>query len=94
MSIRHLALYLVVTSLSIYAWKDWYKSLCGLILLMAVICHEDMPKTMFGIQGLNMWNVLFLVIFLAWVVNRGDWSVACRWLPVTYITASGRRQLM
>jgi len=70
MSIRVTALYLFVAGLSVYAWKDWFKSLCGLILLMAVIEHEDMPKTMFGIQGLNMWNVLFIVIFLAWIVSR------------------------
>jgi len=71
MSIRHIALYLFVAGLSIYAWKDWFKSLCGLILLMAVIEHNDMPKTMFGFQGLNPWNVLFLAVFLAWFVNRG-----------------------
>jgi hypothetical protein len=35
MSIRITALYIVVTGLSIHAWKDWFKSLCGLILLMA-----------------------------------------------------------
>ncbi len=37
---------------------------------MVVIQHEDMPKTMFGIQGFNMWNVLFLGVFLAWVASR------------------------
>jgi len=37
---------------------------------MAVIEHEDMPKSIFGIQGLNMWNVLFVGIFLAWVASR------------------------
>jgi len=71
MSLRLTALYLYVAILLAYAWKDWFKSLCGLILLMAVIQHEDMPKTMFGIQGLNVWNVLFLGIFLAWLVSRG-----------------------
>jgi hypothetical protein len=70
MSIRVTALYVVVTGLCIYAWKDWFKSLCGLILLMAVIEHEDMPKNLFGIQGFNAWNILFLVIFLAWLSSR------------------------
>jgi O-antigen ligase len=70
MSLRHIALYILIAGLSIYAWKDWFKSLCGLILLMAVIEHEDMPKSMLGIQGLNMWNILFTVIFLAWLANR------------------------
>ena len=63
MSIRITALYIFVTFLCIYAWKDWFKSLCGLILLMAVIEHPDMPKTVLGIQGLNPWNVLFAMIF-------------------------------
>ena len=70
MSIRLTALYIYVAILVAYAWKDWFKSLCGLILLMAVIQHEDMPKTMFGIQGFNVWNILFLGIFLAWVASR------------------------
>jgi len=70
MSLRILALYALVAGLSIYAWKDWFKSLCGLIVLMAVIEHPDMPKTVMGIQGLNPWNILFAMIFLAWAVSR------------------------
>jgi len=70
MSIRITALCIFVLFLCIYAWKDWFKSLCGLILLMAVNQHESMPTTMFGIQGLNMWNILFLGTFLAWAVSR------------------------
>ncbi len=70
MSIRVTALYIFVAFLSIYAWKDWFKSLCGLILLMAVLEHPDMPRGMFGIPGINPWNILFLGIFLAWLVNR------------------------
>jgi len=70
MSIRITALYILVTFLCIYAWKDWFKSLCGLILLMAVIEHPDMPKSILEIQGLNLWNVLFVMIFLAWATSR------------------------
>ena len=70
MSIRLTALYLMVAGLSIYAWKDWFKSLCGLILIMAIIHHEDMPSNMFGIQGFNVWNIMFLSILLAWASNR------------------------
>lgn len=64
-------LFLYVLGLAAYAWKDWYRSLCGLILLMAVIEHPDMPKSIFGIQGLNPWNLLFVSIFLAWLFKRG-----------------------
>lgn len=67
---RVLALFAVVGALSLYAWKDWFVSLCGLVLLMAVIEHEDMPKSIMGIQGFNTWNLLFLMIFLAWAISR------------------------
>jgi len=68
--LRVTLLTLVITFLALYAWKDWYKSLCGLILLMVVIEHPDMPKTMLGIQGLNPWNILFVIIMLAWLASR------------------------
>jgi hypothetical protein len=70
MSIRLTALYIMTAGICVYAWKDWFKSLCGLILVMAIIHHEDMPTNMFGIQGVNVWNIMFLTIFLAWVANR------------------------
>lgn len=68
--IRITAVSFFVFCLSIYAWKDWYKSLCGLILLMSVMEHPDMPKTIMGIQGFNLWNACFAVIFLAWFSSR------------------------
>jgi len=67
---RVYALYILVAFLVVYAWRDWFKSLCGLILLMAVIEHEDMPKSIFGIQGFNPWNILLLGIVLAWLASR------------------------
>ncbi len=70
MSIRALILYIVVAGLSIYAWKDWFRSLCGLILLTAVMGRPDFPDRFAGIQGLNLWNILFANIFLAWLMNR------------------------
>jgi O-antigen ligase len=68
--IRLTALWLFVLALSVYAWRDWYRALCGLILLMAVFQHPDMPKSLFGIPGLNPWNLLFLVVLLAWLLGR------------------------
>ena len=70
MSIRILALYIFVTFLSIYAWKDWFKSLCGLIVLMAFLEHPDMPSKVMGIQGLNPWNIVMATVLLAWFVQR------------------------
>lgn len=68
--IRLSIVYLFIFSLVLYSWKDWFKVLCALILLMAVIKDEDMPTNMFGIQGFNLWNILFLSIFIAWLVSR------------------------
>lgn len=68
--IRLTLLSLIISGLAFYAWKDWYKSLCGLVLLMAIIEHPDMPKNMLGIQGLNPWNILLFIIVMAWASNR------------------------
>jgi O-antigen ligase len=67
---RIYALWLVVLALSVYAWKDWYKSLCGLIVLMAVLEHKDMPRTIFDVPGLNPWNLVFFIVLLAWMSQR------------------------
>jgi O-antigen ligase len=68
--LRLTLLWLAIGFLSIYAFKDWYKSLCGLILLMAFLEHPDMPKSMFGIQGANPFNILLAIIMVAWFINR------------------------
>jgi O-antigen ligase len=59
-----------VVVLSIYASKDWFKSLCGLIVLMGVMASKYMPTNLFGIQGFNPWNILFLAVFLGWLASR------------------------
>jgi O-antigen ligase len=68
--IRLTLVWLFVAFLSAYAWRDWFKSLCGLILFMAVVEHPDFPKSLFGIQGLNPWNILLLFVLMAWITNR------------------------
>jgi O-antigen ligase len=68
--IRLAALALYMLFVAGYAFRDWYVSLCGLIALLAVIEHPDMPKTLFGIQGLNPWNLLLVVVLLGWLVGR------------------------
>jgi O-antigen ligase len=69
--VRLALLYAFCLGVAVYAWKDWFKSLCGLILLAAVIQHPDVPKTMFGLQGLNPWNILLFIVVLSWARNRG-----------------------
>src|SRR5438093_11627553 len=63
--IRVILLCVVFFVVALYAWKDWYKSLCALIVLMAFLGHRDVPRTMFGIEGLNPWHMVLLVIILA-----------------------------
>ncbi len=70
MSIRVTFLFIVVLIFFIYAWKDWFKSLCCLIVMMAFLEHPDMPKNIMGIQGLNPWNFLMTGVLLAWFVQR------------------------
>jgi O-antigen ligase len=64
--IRTTLLLLLVAFLSVYAWRNWFVSLCGAVLLMAVVQHPDFPNSIGGIQGLNPWNILLLNIVLAW----------------------------
>lgn len=84
-------LWFFVLGLSVYAWRDWYKALCGLILLMAVLEHPDAPKSVFGVQGLNPWNLLFLSVVLAWFSSRRrealSWDMPphITWLLIAYL---------
>ena len=69
--IRLSLLTLLICYLSVLAWKDWFKSACWLVLLMAVFQHPDMLKSIAGIPGFNHWNFLFLNVTFSWMVNRG-----------------------
>ncbi len=67
--IRLGVLSLIVAGLVVYAWKDWFRSLCGLIVLMGVLEHPDMPRSILGVQGLNPWNLLMVGIVVAWLAQ-------------------------
>ncbi len=68
--IRVLVVWIYVGGLSLNAWRDWFTSACGLVLMIAAIEHPDMPKNIGGIQGLNPWNVLMVFTVAAWLVMR------------------------
>ena len=53
-----------------YSFKDWFKSLCALIFLMAVLERPDMPKQLLDIPGLNPWNLLMLFVLLGWFMQK------------------------
>ena len=68
--IRITLLTLLIAYLSVYAWKDWFRGACWLVLLMAIFQHPDMPKSIGGVPGLNHWNFLFVNTVLSWLASR------------------------
>src|ERR1043165_7468170 len=69
MSIRVLLCVAYVLGFSIYARRNWFVSLCAAVLMMAVISHPDMPRSL-GIQGLNLWNILMFSVLVSWLAHR------------------------
>ncbi len=67
---RAALIWLVVVGLAGYAWRNWFVSTCGLILLSVIMQRQDFPQYLMGINGLNPWNVLLLVVVLSWWVHR------------------------
>jgi O-antigen ligase len=84
--IRYAALAIVLAAIMAYAWKDWFRALCLLVVMVAVLERPDMPASMLGIPGLNPFNIGLGGILLAWGVApsgwRGGWD-APRWFNVT-----------
>ncbi len=71
MYVFHPFLYVVaVFVICVYAWKDWFKGLCGLIILTAFVVNPTFPTNIAGIQGLNLWNVAFAGVALGWLRGR------------------------
>ncbi len=70
--IRTTLLMLFVAFFSVYAWKNWFVSLCAAIALMAVTEHPDFPKSIAGVPGLNPWNILILSVVIAWFSQRAE----------------------
>jgi hypothetical protein len=68
--IRITLLTLLIAYLSVYAWKDWFRGACWLVLLISIFQHPDMPKSIGGIPGLNHWNFLFFNVVMSWLTNR------------------------
>jgi O-antigen ligase len=79
MSLRVIACFLFVIGFSIYAYRNWFVSLCATVFLMAFLKHPDMPRGVLGIPGLNMWNLLMGNVLIAWRRQRQyedlDWDM-------------------
>ena len=63
-------LWLIIFSLSVYSFKDFFKPTLFLIAMMAFYGHPDMPSNMAGIQGLNPWNLLMAACVGSYLVNK------------------------
>jgi O-antigen ligase len=63
--IRYSFLLLAVSGIMLYAWKDWFRALCLLVVMMAIMERPDMPKTMLGVSGLNPFNITLAMIAMA-----------------------------
>ena len=52
------------------AGRDWFRGLCFMLPLLAVLERPDMPREMLGVGGLNPFNILMLIVMIAWFIQR------------------------
>ena len=67
---RDLLLWGVICFFSIYAMRNWFAPVPVLILMMAIYGNAEMPGSIAGIQGLNPWNILVTMTFLAYLSQK------------------------
>ncbi len=63
-------MYILIAAVLIKSTRDWVFGICGYIALSALAQHEDMPRSMGGITGLNPTNVMLLWTTLMWMLQR------------------------
>lgn len=68
--IRYSLLVFAVLAIAIIAQKNWYRALCYMLPLLAVLERPDMPRQMLGIPGFNPFNILLGIIMVAWFVQK------------------------
>lgn len=68
--IRYSLLAMVITFICVYGFRDWFKALCLLIPLIAVLERPDMPRSIMGISGLNPYNIALAFIMLAFLLDK------------------------
>ncbi len=68
--LRYTLLWLYVTFAAGTSLRNWFLSLCMTYPLIAVLERPDMPREMFGIAGLNPYNIIMLFLLFAWFVQK------------------------
>lgn len=83
--IRYTLLALFIAFILVYSWKDWFRALCLLVVLVAVLERPDVHGSLLGVQGLNPFNIALVGILVAWAFSRSrptlEWD-APRWFNV------------
>ena len=64
--IRYTLLFAVVTFISMYAFRDWFKALCMSLPIIAFLERPDMPRTLMDIAGLNPFNIMLGCVLIGW----------------------------
>lgn len=65
--IRYTLLWLLVSFVCVYSFKDWFKALCLALPLLAFLERPDMPRAILDISGANPFNLMlgFILMGLA-----------------------------
>lgn len=88
--IRYTLLTAFAAFICVYAWRDWFKALCLLILITTIVQRPDMPSTLLGVTGLSPWNICLAFILMAWLATKKrearvwDMPPKLNWLLLTY----------
>ncbi len=69
--IRLIVCLAAIVVLTILSWRrSWFIGACGAVVMMALVEHPEMPRTVFGIPGFSPWNFLIINVTLAWLSQR------------------------
>jgi hypothetical protein len=71
MSIRFLLGIIIILYLSALCWRGkWFLGCCGALVVMSFLEHPDIPKSLLGIPGINLWNILMANVVISWLHFR------------------------
>lgn len=79
--IRYTLLFLFISFICVYSFRDWYKALGYSIILLAVMERPDMPKSFFGVGGLSPYNIVMLFILMGWMLQKSKENLRWPTLP-------------
>jgi len=60
---------LVVLYICAYSFRNWYKSLCIFLPVIAFLERPDMPREIMGVPGLNAYNIMLFFILIGFVLR-------------------------